>query len=56
MALIRVPQYAKDNAQRGLRKRRQASTSEKFGLSRSEAADQGVASGVARARHFLSVV
>lgn len=52
MALIRVPQYAKDNAQKGLRKRKQATKSEKFGLSTSEAAKKGVASGVARARQL----
>lgn len=53
MALIRVPQYAKQNARQGLNDRASASKSEKFGLSRSQAAKKGISSGVARANQLI---
>lgn len=53
MALIRVPQYAKDNARRGLDQRSSASKGGKFGLSPGEAKSKGISSGVSRARQLI---
>jgi len=44
MALIKIPEYAKNNAEKGLRLRRKVSKAEKFGLTRSEAKEKGVSS------------
>jgi len=53
MALISVPQYAKENARKGLKMRSSASKSEKFGLSPGEAKSKGISSGVSRARQLI---
>jgi len=52
--LIRIPEYAKENAAKGLRLRKKASESGKFGLTREEAEEKGVSSGVERARQLKS--
>jgi hypothetical protein len=49
MALIKVPQYAKTNAEKGLELRKKQPKSKKFGLTREQAEEKGVASGVERA-------
>lgn len=54
MALIKIPEYAKRNAEKGLRMRRRVDESEKFGLTRSEAEEKGVSSGVERAQQLKS--
>lgn len=49
MALIKVPKYAKENAEKGLELRKKQPKSEKFGLTREQAQAKGVNSGVQRA-------
>jgi len=53
MGYIKVPKYAKKNAKKGLDNRKNASKSEKFGLSPSEAKTKGISSGVSRARQLI---
>jgi len=53
MGYIKVPKYAKKNAKKGLDNRKNASKSEKFGLSPGEAKTKGISSGVSRARQLI---
>jgi len=53
MALIKIPEYAKQNAMKGLKMRKKASKSDKFGLSPSQAEKKNVFSGVTRARQLI---
>lgn len=50
---IRVPQYAKENAERGLRERREFPPSQRPVLSVEEASEKGINSGVTSARTLI---
>lgn len=53
MSRIRIPEYAKANARKGLKKRKKLSKSKKYGLSSEEASRKGINSGVERARQLI---
>jgi len=50
---VRVPEYAKENARRGLRERKQYSESDRPVLSREEAREKGIHSGVTTAQTLI---
>jgi len=51
--VVRVPEYAKENAEQGLRERREYSESGRPVLSREEAREKGVNSGVTTAQTLI---
>lgn len=52
-SMLRVTKQAKENAKEALEERKELSESEKYGLSKSEAKDEGVRSGVERAKQII---
>jgi len=53
MTYVSVPEYAKVAARRGLRLRKLASSSRKFGITREQANKLGIDSGIERAKQLI---
>ena len=52
--MIKIPKYAKEDARKALELRRTLSNSNKFGITKAEAKELGINSGVERAKQIIN--